>query len=180
MSNKRRDRANQLVVEEVSVDFTKHTKLISAHKHEQKQCKRDNCNRHSQVLKRSQLSNKGRDRAVQLVVVEVSVKFTKHILTLSAHEHEQETAQPLSLVLQGRHRTIGVAANNTSVAIEILCLASRRLPTAETSQRLVQRSRFGRVHRLSRNSDEPAAGGYLYGKEIQHPSLAVEVQKKTE
>ena len=40
MSDKGRDRATQLVVEEVSVDFTKHTMLLSAHEHEQ----RDNAN----------------------------------------------------------------------------------------------------------------------------------------
>ena len=33
MSDQGRDRATQLVVEEVSVDFTKHTVLSSAHEH---------------------------------------------------------------------------------------------------------------------------------------------------
>ena len=42
MSNKGWDRASQLVVVEVSDDFTKHTLLSSAHKHEQK--KKDNAN----------------------------------------------------------------------------------------------------------------------------------------
>ena len=36
MSDKRRDRASQLDVVEVSVDFTKHTLLLSAHEHEQR------------------------------------------------------------------------------------------------------------------------------------------------
>ena len=36
MADKRRDRAIQLVVKEVSVDFTKHTLLSSAHEHEQR------------------------------------------------------------------------------------------------------------------------------------------------
>ena len=36
MSDKRWDRSNQLVAEEVSVDFTTHTLLTSAHKHEQR------------------------------------------------------------------------------------------------------------------------------------------------
>ena len=79
------------------------------------------------------------------------------------------------MVLQGRHRTIGVADNSTiEAAIEILCLASRRLPTTETSQRLVQRFSVGRVYRhLSRNNDEPD----LQGKEIQHPCIAIVMQK---
>ena len=83
----------------------------------------------------------------------------------------RETAQTLSLVLQVRHRTV-VALNNTiAAATEILFLANRRLPTTETSQRLVQRISVGRVHRLSRNSDEPAVG-----KEIH--ALSVVMQKK--
>ena len=51
-----------------------------SHKHEQSQRKRENCYRHWQVLERSQLSDKGRNRATQLVVVEPSVDFTKHTL----------------------------------------------------------------------------------------------------
>ena len=35
------------------------------------------------------MSDRGRDRAIQLVVVDVSVDFTKHTLLSSAHEHEQ-------------------------------------------------------------------------------------------
>ena len=35
------------------------------------------------------MSDKGRDRASQLVAVELSVDFTKHTLLLLAHEHEQ-------------------------------------------------------------------------------------------
>ena len=35
------------------------------------------------------MSDKGRDRATQLVVVKASVEFTKHTLLSSAHEHEQ-------------------------------------------------------------------------------------------
>ena len=90
MSDNGRDRAIQLVGVEVSVDFTKHTLLLSAHEHEQKQRKRENCNRHSQGLKRSQLSNRHRDCATQLVVVESSVDFKKHTLLLSAHEQKIE------------------------------------------------------------------------------------------
>ena len=91
------------------------------------------------------------------------------------------TAQTFSSVLQVRHQTIGAALNNTSTgAIEIPCLASRRLPTTEIRQCLVQRFSVGRVHRhLSRNSDEQATGGYLHCKEI-HPCLAMVMQKQTE
>ena len=53
------------------------------------QRKQDSCDLHSQVLQRSQLSDKGRDRANQLVGVKVSVDFTEHKLLSSAHEHEQ-------------------------------------------------------------------------------------------
>ena len=35
------------------------------------------------------MSDKGRDRATQLVVVEMPVDFTKHTPLSSAHEHEQ-------------------------------------------------------------------------------------------
>ena len=60
--------------------------LLSAHEYEHRdsQRKRVNCNRHSQELERGQLSDKGRDRASQLVVGEISVDFTKHTLLSSA------------------------------------------------------------------------------------------------
>ena len=35
------------------------------------------------------MSNRGRDHANQLIVVEASVDFTKHTLLLSAQDHEQ-------------------------------------------------------------------------------------------
>ena len=35
------------------------------------------------------MSDKGRDCAIQLVVAEVSVDFTKHTLLSSAYKHEQ-------------------------------------------------------------------------------------------
>ena len=38
MSDKGRDRANQLVVAKAPVDFTKHAQLLSAHEHEQRDC----------------------------------------------------------------------------------------------------------------------------------------------
>ena len=41
MSYRRRDRANQLVVAENSVDFTKHTLLSSAHEHKQRDSAND-------------------------------------------------------------------------------------------------------------------------------------------
>ena len=63
------------------------------------QRKRDNCNRYSQDLKRSQLSYRGRDRANQLVAVEVSVDFTEHTLLLSAHEHAQKDSEKETIVI---------------------------------------------------------------------------------
>ena len=95
MSNRGRDRATQLVVAEVSVDFIKHTLLSSAREYEQRD-RANNCNRHSQGLQRSQLSDKGRDRARQLVGVKISVDFTKHTLLSSAKE-DRETAQTTEL-----------------------------------------------------------------------------------
>ena len=88
MSNKGRDRATQLVAVEVSVDHRTHTAVISTRPRTERQHKRANCNRHSQELERSQLSDKSRDRATQLVVVEASVDFTKHTLLSSAHEQD--------------------------------------------------------------------------------------------
>ena len=90
MSDRGRDRANQLVVVENSVDFTKRT-LPSEHEHE-----RDNCNRHSQTSERSQLSDKGRDWAIQPVVVETSVDFTTHCCHQQTNTY-RETAQTRQL-----------------------------------------------------------------------------------
>ena len=51
------------------------------------------------------MSNRGWDRAIQLVVVEVSVDFTKHKLLPSAHEYDSAnetivivTDNPMSVV----------------------------------------------------------------------------------
>ena len=172
MSDKGRDRAIQLVVLEVSDDFTKHTLLSSTHEHEQK----DSSNETRVIVTHNSLSAVNCPIIVEIVPFScLSLRF----LSISQSTHccqqkntSRETAQTLSLVLQVRHRTV-VALNNTiAAATEILFLANRRLPTTETSQRLVQRFSVGRVYRpLSQNSDEPAAGGYLHGKEI-YPSLA--------
>ena len=79
MSYRGRDRGTQLVVADASFDFTKNTLLSSNTRiPTERQRKRKNCNRHSQVLERRQLSDKGRNRATQLVAEEVSVDFTKH------------------------------------------------------------------------------------------------------
>ena len=74
-----------------------HTDVINTRTRTERQRKRDNCNRHSQALERSQLSDKGRDRAIQLVVAEVSVDF--HKLLLSAQEHEQRDSTNESIVI---------------------------------------------------------------------------------
>ena len=52
MSNKGRDRSNQLVAEEVSVDFTKCTQLLLAHEHEQ----RDSANETIEIITDNSLS----------------------------------------------------------------------------------------------------------------------------
>ena len=36
------------------------------------------------------MANKGRDRAIQLVIVETSVNFTKHTALSSAHEQKEQ------------------------------------------------------------------------------------------
>ena len=88
MSDKGRDCASELVAVEVSVDFTKNTLLSSAHEHEQRHSANETIVIVTQFLERSQLSDKGRNCAIQLVGVETSVDFTKHTLLSSAHEHE--------------------------------------------------------------------------------------------
>ena len=45
------------------------------------------------------MSDKGRDRANQLVVVDPSVDFPKHTLLLSAHEHEQRDSVNETIVI---------------------------------------------------------------------------------
>ena len=91
--------ATQLVVVEASVDLTKQM-LLSAHEHEYRDsAQRGNCNRHSQVLQRSQLSDRGRDRATQLVELEASVHYTKHTLLSSAQEHEQKDSANETIVI---------------------------------------------------------------------------------
>ena len=45
------------------------------------------------------MSYRGRNRAIQLVVVEVSVDFTKHTMLLSAHEREQRDSANESIVI---------------------------------------------------------------------------------
>ena len=76
-----------------------YTAVISTRTRTERQRKRQNCNRHLQTSKRSQLSDKGRDRAVQLVELEVPVDFTKHTLLLSAHEHEQRDSANETIVI---------------------------------------------------------------------------------
>ena len=44
------------------------------------------------------MSDKGRDRAIQLVVAKASVDFTKHTLLLS-HEHEQRDSANERIVI---------------------------------------------------------------------------------
>ena len=45
------------------------------------------------------MSYKGRDRAIELVAVDVSVDFTKHTLLLSAHEHEKRDSTNETIVI---------------------------------------------------------------------------------
>ena len=99
MSDRGRDRATQPVVEEVSVDFTQHTAVTSTLKRTERQRKRENCHHHSQNLKRSQLSDRSRDRAIQLVVVELPVDFTKHTMLSSAHEYEHRDSASETIVI---------------------------------------------------------------------------------
>ena len=109
LSYRERNRAIQLVAVKVSVDLTKHKLLSSAHEHGYRDsAQRGNCNRHSQDLKRSQLSYRGRNRAIQLVGVKVSVDLTKHKLLSSAHEREQRDSA---------HETIAIVTDNCWSAV---------------------------------------------------------------
>ena len=91
------------------------TLMSSAHERE-----RDNCNRHSQVLQRSQLSDKGRDRATQSVVVETSVDFTKDTLLFSAHQQKQrDSANKTTVIVTHKVRS----AVNCPIEVEIVPLS---------------------------------------------------------
>ena len=139
-----------------------HTLMLSAHEHEQRDCANDRI-----VIVTHKVWSTV-NCPIKVEIVPVSWLLLRTLLvsqsTHCCHQHtntNRETAQTLSF-LQVRHRTIGVAANRINTrgsATEILCLTSRRLPTTETSQSLVQRSSVSRVQHLSRNSDEPAAVG---------------------
>ena len=125
------------------------TLLLSAHEHEQK----DSANDRIVIVTDNCWS--AVNCPIKVEIVPFSWLLTRFLFILqSTHcccqqtNTNREKAQTLSLVLQARHRTIGVAANNASAAAtQILCLASRRLPTTETSQRFVQRSGVCRVYR---------------------------------
>ena len=177
MTDKGRYRARQLVGADVSVD-SQSTHCCYQHKN----TNRETAQKETIVIVTDKLVS-AVNCPIKVEIVPFSWSLKRFLLiSQSTHCHHQpmntnrETAQTLSLALQVRHRTIGVAANTEGAATEILCLASRRLPTTETSQRLVQRSRVGRVQRLSRNNDEPD----LQGKEIHRVSLPCAVQKNTE
>ena len=68
-----------------------HTTVISTQTNTNRETAqtRQYSNRRLQTNERSQLSNKRRDRAIQLVDMKVSVDITKHTLLPSAHEHGQ-------------------------------------------------------------------------------------------
>ena len=63
------------------------------------------------------MSDKGRDRAIQLVVKEVSVDFTKHTLLSSAHEHEQRDSANETIVIVTDNC---VSAVNCPIEVEIV------------------------------------------------------------
>ena len=75
------------------------TAVISTRARTERQRKRDNCNRHWQELELSQLSDRGWDRATQLVAVEESVDVTTYKLQSSAHEYEQIHSANESIVI---------------------------------------------------------------------------------
>ena len=66
------------------------------------------------------MSNRGRDRANQLVEVEVSIDFTKHTLLLSTHEHEQKgSANKTIVIVTDKSRS----AVNCPINVEIVPLS---------------------------------------------------------
>ena len=103
MSYKGRDRATQLVKDEQSVEFTKHTLLLSSHEHEQ----RDSADERIAIVTDKYWS------AVNCAIKVGIVPFSSALFTdLSISQitnccqqknTNRETAQTLSLVLQARH-----------------------------------------------------------------------------
>ena len=101
----------------LSISQCTNTAVISTQTRTERQRKQENCNRHSQVLERSQLSDKGRDRAIQLIVVESSVDFTMHTLLSSEHEHEQSDSANERIVIVTDNC---VSAVNCPIEVEIV------------------------------------------------------------
>ena len=73
------------------------------------------------------MSNRGRDRASQPVVTEVSVEFTKHILLSSAHEHEQRDSANETTVIVTDNSMSAVNCAIEVVIVPISLLAARFL-----------------------------------------------------
>ena len=63
------------------------------------------------------MSDKGRDRATQLVEAEVSVDFTKHTLLLSAHEQATKGTAQMSIVIVTDN---SLSAVNCPIKVEIV------------------------------------------------------------
>ena len=61
------------------------------------------------------MTNRGRDRATQLVGDEVSVDFTKQSLLFSAHEHEESANERIIIVTDN-----SVSAVNCPIKVEIV------------------------------------------------------------
>ena len=63
------------------------------------------------------MSDKGRNRATQLVAVEASVDFTKHKMLLSAHKHEQrDSANKTIVIVTDKY----VSADNCPIKVGIV------------------------------------------------------------
>ena len=63
------------------------------------------------------MSNSGRNRASQLVELDVSVEFTKHTLLLSAHKHEQIDSTNETIVIVTHKNWSAV---NCQIKVEIV------------------------------------------------------------
>ena len=120
-----------LIERNLSIHKT-HTTVISTQTRTERQRKRDNCNRHSQVLERSQLFDSGLDSAIQLVVVESSVDFTKYTMLLSAHEHKQKDSANEAIVIVTDKV---VSAVNCPIKVEIVPVSWLRSKYLLISQR---------------------------------------------
>ena len=96
------------------------------------------------------MSDKGRDRAIQLVVLEVSDDFTKHTLLSSTHEHEQKDSSNETRVIVTHN---SLSAVNCPIKVEIVpfnWLLKRYLLISQSTHCCNQHTNTNRQRKRSR------------------------------